>query len=186
MKKIILLTLMSFLVVASAGCGRKNTEAPSENTPLPEATPQVIEEAPATPLPDATTLGQTLANEFLTLMETDPDMDAAAIADTLIQNPAILFSGTTMPIEPGYLAGFGNTEISGFTQGVSFAPMIGTIPFVGYIFKLEEGTDAEAFQNLLKDNADLAWNICTQADELVVEVSGNTVFFLMCPDSLEE
>ena len=31
----------------------------------------------------------------------------------------------------------------------------------------------------------VAGNICTEAEEMVVESEGNTVFFLMCPKSLE-
>ena len=38
----------------------------------------------------------------------------------------------SMPVEEGYLAGF-EVEIKGFKKGVTFGPMIGTIPFVGYI-----------------------------------------------------
>ena len=30
---------------------------------------------------------------------------------------------------------------------------------------------------MLNDNADLRWNICTAAEELVIENEGNTVFF---------
>lgn len=67
-----------------------------------------------------------------------------------------------------------------------FGPIISTIPFVGYIFTLAEDADVDAFVTLLKDNANLRWNICTEADELTVEKSGNTVFFLMSPLSLED
>lgn len=67
-----------------------------------------------------------------------------------------------------------------------FGPMIGTIPFIGYIFNLAEGTDVEAFKTMLSENADLRWNICTAAEELVIENEGNTVFFLMCPASFEQ
>jgi len=38
----------------------------------------------------------------------------------------------------------------------------------------------------LKDNANLRWNICTEAEELTVESEGNIVFFLMSPKNLEE
>ena len=67
-----------------------------------------------------------------------------------------------------------------------FGPMIGTIPFIGYVFTLAEGADVEAFKTLLTDNANLRWNICTAAEELVVESEGNTVFFLMCPTTFEQ
>ena len=66
-----------------------------------------------------------------------------------------------------------------------FAPMIGTIPFVGYVFTLAEGADAEAFVKTLSDNANPRWNICTEAEDTIIEAVGNKVFFLMCPKSLE-
>ena len=95
------------------------------------------------------------------------------------------FQGTTAPVEPGTLMGFGNTPIEGFSQGVMFAPVIGTIPFLGYLFRLEEGTDGAAFVDTLQSAGDLRWNICTQADEMVVHQEGDVVFFLMCPYTLE-
>ena len=64
-----------------------------------------------------------------------------------MSNSIIQFMGGTMPVEPGLLTGFGNTEITGFKEGVMFAPMIGTIPFVGYVFVLEDGVAASDFAN---------------------------------------
>ena len=51
---------------------------------------------------------------------------------------------------------------------------------------MEEGADVEGFVQTLTDNADPRWNICTEAEETVVEVCGDKVFFLMCPKTLEE
>jgi len=67
-----------------------------------------------------------------------------------------------------------------------FAPMMGTIPFVGYVFTLDEGADVEAFMKMLEDNANLRWNVCTEAEEMTVENEGNVVFFLMSPKAFEE
>ena len=78
------------------------------------------------------------------------------------------FEAVTMAVEPGLLMGFDNAEITDFKEGVMFAPMMGTIPFVGYVFALEEGTDVEAFKTTLKENANLRWNICTEAEELTI------------------
>ena len=63
---------------------------------------------------------------------------------------------------------------------------MGTIPFVGYIFELADGADVEAFKTGLKDNANLRWNICTEAEELTVDHVGNKVFFLMSPKAFED
>ena len=58
--------------------------------------------------------------------------------------------------------------------------------FVGYVFELADGTDVDEFKSTLKDSANLRWNICVEAEELIVENDGNKVFFLMCPKSFEE
>ena len=94
--------------------------------------------------------------------------------------------GGATPVEPGLLSGFDNTEIKGFKEGAMFGPMMGTIPFVGYIFVLEDGADVDAFKTTLKDSANLRWNICTEAEELTVDNEGNTVFFLMSPKAFEQ
>ena len=131
---------------------------------------------------NAGTVGETLLEDF----KSDNAGTAQEIADRLIVNEIIEFAGATMPVEPGLLAGFDNAEITGFEEGVMFSPMMGTIPFVGYIFTLEEGADVEAFKSTLEANANLRWNICTEAEELTVDSEGNKVFFLMSPKSFEE
>jgi hypothetical protein len=130
-------------------------------------------------------LGQALYESFLALDAANPDASTADIADGLLANDFILFSGATMAVEPGYLTGFGNAEITGFEEGTMFAPMIGSIPFVGYVFALPTDADVDAFKTVLTENADMNWNICTTADETVVESSGNRVFFVMCPTTLD-
>lgn len=42
----------------------------------------------------------------------------------------------SMPVEEGLLNGF-TGEIKGFEEGYVFSPMIGSIPFIGYVFKLK-------------------------------------------------
>ena len=43
----------------------------------------------------------------------------------------------------------------------------------------------EAYPDL-KANANLRWNICTTADEMVAGSVGNKVFFVMCPTEFTE
>ena len=107
------------------------------------------------------------------------------MADAILALDMIQFEGATMPVEEGLLTGFNNAEIKGFKEGVMFAPMIGSIPFVGYVFTLAEETDSSAFVQLLEENADPRWNICTEAEETVVDSTGDMVFFVMCPMQFE-
>ena len=155
----------------------------------PAVNPEQTPDAPAdndAPVADApasgTTMGQTLLGAFKGM---DMSKGAQAIADELIVNPVIEFMGGTVPVEPGFLSGF-NNEIHGFKTGVMFAPMMGSIAFVGYIFELEDGADVAAFMDTLKSEANPRWNICVEADETLIHNIGNTVFFLMSPNALGE
>ncbi|MBR6580478.1 MAG: hypothetical protein IKK66_04195 [Ruminococcus sp.] len=212
MKKLFSTLIATAMIVSMTACG--NEKKPSEPAPAPteavtEAPTEVETEAPTdaeveteTPAvheqPEETpdnnktdsnvsaegTLGEILLADF-TERAANEATTAQEIADGLMTNPAILFGPVTMPVEQGLLTGFGNAEITGFKEGVTFAPMIGSIAFVGYVFDLEEGTDAAAFMQTLKDNADPRWNICVEAEETICEQVGNKVFFVMCPKSLE-
>ena len=212
MKKVFVMIIAAAMMMSMTACTAKNdvndatppteavteapTEAPTEAEVETEApTEEEIMEEP--PVEDENTdadnggaaavdgtLGEILLADF-TERAANETATAQEIADGLMTNPAILFGPVTMPVEQGMLTGFGNAEITGFKEGVTFAPMIGSIAFVGYVFDLEEGTDAAAFMQTLKDNADPRWNICVEAEETVCEQVGNKVFFVMCPKSLE-
>lgn len=167
MKKYIAIFLAAFLLLNLAACGCANNTSNGETT--------------------NTTAGEdTVGSALLEDFRANTSGTAQEIADRLLQNPVIGFMGGAVPVEEGLLTGFGEKEITGFKEGVMFAPMIGTIPFVGYIFVLNDGVDVEEFKTTLKDNADLRWNICTQADEMIVAHEGSIVFFLMSPKSFEQ
>lgn len=159
MKKIVSILMITILSVMLVACTASNS-VPDENS----------------------TVGEHLLYEF----RENSDKTPQEIADILLANPVIQFMSATMPVEPGLLNGFDNYEVSGFTEGVMFGPAMGTIPFVGYIFELDEDTDVDEFKDALSENANLRWNICTEADEMIVENEGNLVFFLMCPKSFDE
>ena len=183
MKRIIALLLAVIMLVCVAACGNTNDTSADTNNDVDNG--QVNEDTNTDAETSDGTLGQTLAKDFKDRVTADNSLTAQAIADELCKNPAIQFSHAVMPVEEGLLTGFDNAEIKGFKEGVMFAPMIGTIPFVAYVFILEDGADIEGFKTTLSDNANMRWNICTEAEEKVVENVANTVFFLMCPKSLE-
>ena len=187
MKKIIaLLACLAMLLSLAACAGSKTPDATEPDT----STTEPVTDPATDPVDDVTepaategTVGETLLAAF----KANSTGTAEEIANAVISNPIIQFMGMATPINPTdfeFLSGLGEAKIE-YEEGAMFGPMIGTIPFIGYIFKLAEGTDVEAFKTLLKDNANLRWNICTAAEELVVENEGNTVFFLMCPASFE-
>ena len=150
----------------------------------PQAKPEEKPQQKPEEKPEANqSVGNTLLADFKAKAGSS---NALSIAEALLANPVIKFSGGAMAVEPGFLTGFDNTEIKGFKEGAMFAPMIGTIPFVGYVFTLEDSVNASDFISTLKSSANLRWNICTSADEMVAGSSGNKVFFVMCPKSFEE
>ena len=177
MKKIFCVLLAGAMFASITGCGAKTTETtPAETTT--EATTEARKE------PE--TLGEVLLFDFEDRVAENAEATAQELAEAIITNEAILFSGGAMPVEEGYLMGFGEAEIKGFEEAVMFAPMIGTIPFVGYVFDMPDAESADALVEVLEENADPRWNICTEAEETVVGTAEDKVFFVMCPKSLEE
>ena len=184
MKKLLALILATMLMLGVTACSEKPaSETPDIDTDNTQTETESNENS-TTESVDGT-VGEILSKDFKDRVTADSSLSAQAIADEIIKNSVIQFAPMTTPIEAGLLSGFDNTEINGFKEGVMFGPMMGTIPFVGYVFVLEDGADVETFKTTLSDNANLRWNICTEAEEKVVENVGNTVFFLMCPKSLE-
>lgn len=111
------------------------------------------------------------------------ETDIQVIADEIIKSPVFDQIGMgTMEVSEGYLNGF-TEEIKGFDKAVMFSPMIGTMPFVGYIF---ETSNPEELSKTLTDTADLRWNICTEADEILVNSIDNYLICVMAPFSFEE
>lgn len=174
MKKIITVLIVAFMLLTMVACGKETVDnKETESNSTVESSSSASENA---------TVGETLLEDF----KSDSTGTPQEIADRLFTNEVIQFMGSTMPVEEGLLSGFDNTEIKGFEEGVMFAPNIGSIAFVGYIFELSDDTDIDEFKKTLKDSANLRWNICVEAEELIVENEGNKVFFLMCPKSLEQ
>lgn len=203
MKKLVLTVLALTLAFSMTACGSKEEPAP-EATPAPTEAPVATDAPEATEAPEVTeapeatdapqedanqgavsgeSLGQTLLGEFKAM---DASTDAYTMAETLIGHEMIQFMGGAMEIEPGLLSGFDNYEVTGFEEGAMFGPMMGSIPFVGYVFKLPADADADAFMTGLKDNANMRWQICVEAEELIAEADGSTVFFLMTKKNLNE
>lgn len=158
----------------------KPTEKPAEK-PVDKPAEPAAPLLPQEPAP-AATVGQTLLAKFKSVAS---GKSAEAIAAELIAGDALPFMAGTAPMSEGFLSGF-DEEIKGFSEAAMFGPMIGTIPFIGYVFTLPADADVNAFISTLKANANLRWNICVSAEEMVTGNVGQTVFFVMCPAQFEE
>ena len=199
LKKFLVLFLSISTAVSMIGCGcgttkEENIQAetiPTEDSADVGVPAQPMEEEMTTDTTstenqgEGESIGQSLLQEFHRIKQEKPEITAQEMADSVLALDFIQFEGATMPVEQGFLTGFNNAEITGFKEGVMFAPMIGSIPFVGYVFTLEDGTNAASFVDMLRENADPRWNICTEAEETVVESAEDMVFFVMCPTQFE-
>lgn len=181
MKKLIAVILAVMLCTLTA-CKKTETEELTTNADYFVYTE--TEENEESVITDENTLAKQLSAEFSNLTETETDITAQVIADKLLASPLIKFSGISTAVGTGVLQGFGNAEITGFSEAVCFAPAANAIPFIGYIFVLDDNTDINAFTDNLRANADRRWIVCGEADETVITTSGNMVFFVMAPVSL--
>jgi len=188
MKKIITFALVAAMTLNLAACGSKT---PGTENPTPTTAPNVTEQpeknepvviTPA--LKENMVAGNALWNAFLNAKTENAATTPEELANLLSTNSVIQFMAGAMPVEPGFLQGFG-ADITGFESGAMFGPMMGSIAFIGYVFNLAEGSDVAAFIKTLEDNCNPRWNICVSADYTLIGAHGNTVFFLMYPATLD-
>lgn len=184
MKKFIAILMAAFMIMSLTACNSNENNTGNENSTSQETSTNSnnSNSTNSAVSDEAKTVGGKLLADF----KANSTGTAQEIADHLLTNEVIEFMGAATPVEEGLLSGFDNTEIKGFKEGVMFAPMMSSIAFVGYIFELPEDVDVVAFKTTLKDSANLRWNVCVEAEELIVENEGNKVFFLMCPKSFEQ
>ena len=182
MKRNIALILAAVLAASMISCGGNDTTDTSDTTGAGTESAVVTEE-----VIEANTVATKLQVAFLDAVKANPAATAEELAGVCAQHEAVSLIGSmVMPITEGWLNGFDAESITGFSEGAVFAPMIGTIAFMGYIFTLPEGADVEAFKTQLTSTANLRWNICTEAEEMVCDSEGNKVFFVMAPKAFEE
>lgn len=188
MKKILALVLATTMVFSIIACGNEDVTETTESNVVSTETASTETSTEATTESATTaegTIGELALEAFKVYAEANPDASSEEVANAIVPALENYFGPVVMPVVEGVLNGFDNAEIKGFKEGSVFAPMIGTIPFVGYVFTLAEDADADAFVATLTDSANPRWNICTEADEMFTEVVGNKVFFVMSPSKFE-
>ena len=180
MKKLLIALMALTLCIGLVACGGNDAVVEEEVTGV--IAPEV----------DATTVGGIHWAAFEAALAENADATVEDLAGALLFHevdgaPLNQFMGGTMPIEVGaeYFPGFDNFAITGYKACANFMPMMGSIAYVGYVFELEDGADAQAFINTLTENCNPRWQICVTADQTVAGAIGNKVLFLMCPASYE-
>lgn len=119
-----------------------------------------------------------LVDIFKEFRKENPTATALEIAEYLAAHQRIAELYTYAASE-GYITGF-SSEIHGFAECGAFAPMISPSTFIGYVFKVENTADVDAFVSKIRAEANVAWNICVVVNTVITDTSDNYVIFMMC------
>jgi hypothetical protein len=188
-----LLITLPCLVACDNGNTETTTEAPVNNE---ETTAEnVTTEAPApteeelAAAASAEAIAQALMNKYaeFTGMKDSYDQYMAEMPEEeqISYEEFCSYQLSVAPVDPEWLMGF-NEVPTGFSEAYCYQPMMMGQAFIGYIFRVAEGTDVEAFKTTLKDTCDPRWNICTMANTTVCESYDDLVYFTMMVVADEE
>ena len=198
MKRIFALMLALLMLLSTTACNNTSTDESHKGDDTANTTENAVTTDPADetddnseqntvsiiePEVESGTMGEALWNAFCSALADKPEIGMQDLANTLVTDPVIQFTGMASPIEVGaeYYMGFGEYRITGYDSAAVYSPMMGSIAFVGYVFDLTENTDVNEFIKGLTDHCDPRWNICVEAEQTVVGAVGDKVFFVMCP-----
>lgn len=130
--------------------------------------------------------GQDFVEMFHNYVTEHPEADCLELAQYFASHQKI-GGMDAYTVTEGTLAGFGDfeaeTKIEGFQDGAVFTPLMTPNTFIGYVFRPRDGVDRDAFIAMLRENANLNWNVCVSADLIITETEGDLVLFMMCSES---
>ena len=195
MKKILALILSALMLLTVVACGSAEdttadtqTDASSDKATDTEA--PVVDETPKSDVA-LETIAKALADkyaEYTGVRDSYNDYIASVESeeDKISYEDFISYRIVTEPVEDlEFLMGL--TEVpAGIGEAYLYQPGMMGQAYIGYIFRLADGTDIEAFKTALKEKADLRWNICSSANTIICENYGDTVFFSMMVVADEE
>lgn len=121
------------------------------------------------------TLTGTIQTTFVQEVQETDNLDE--IGQAIIDSLDVQYELDINHVVPGYLPGF-TQDIVAFDDAVMIAPIVGTIPFVCYVLYTEK---PELLMEALETYHDMRWNICTEAEEMVLNTDHNLVLFAMTP-----
>ena len=191
MKKLIAMLLVLTMAVSMVACGQtsatepttKPTTAPTEPTTAPtEGNPTTAPTEPAAP----ETLSEKVKVAFAELVKANAGKTGEEIAEMLIADELLadreMF--TTNHIDASWMIGFDETFAPEAFKKATSMEQSNFGVFLGYVFELNEGTDAAAFAAYLKEHADMNWNRYP-ADQIIAHNEGNLVLLVMCAENVE-
>jgi hypothetical protein len=169
------------LALSAMGCKQvepENTIAPTENVTEPAPVETTVPVEPTT-VPQETEPAVNMEEVIKSSVSAGIE-DSVGIKDILqgiVDSESLPISCVVEDIPEEFMPGFKN-KIEGFTDGAMLMPVIGSQPFIVYLFNTE---DADTLMETLKEEADPRWNICTEATVTVCENYENFVLFAMLP-----
>ena len=127
--------------------------------------------------------GYAFWNVFVESIKNNANIESLELAGNLLMSEAgqALGMAESMPVEPGYLTGFGPVEIAGFESATMFVPWASGYAFVGYTFELAEDADVAAFIQNLDECKDMRWMMCMTAEIATIGAYENYVLMVMSP-----
>lgn len=127
------------------------------------------------------TIGTILANNFEKEIIKSNDINLVLENLSKTKELDIMMDITKLEEDNKNLSGF-SKEITNYNEVYVMRPMIGTIPFISYVFVSDNVNELE---KEIKDSYDLRWNVCTVADSMNMKIVDNYLFFVMSPDSFD-
>jgi len=186
MKKIIALILASVMMLSLVACGNKDPKPtdPTTGTNPTEPTVNVPTKEELAAKASVEEIAKALTNKYIEFAGVratyDEYMAELEEADRISFEEFVSYQFSCAAVEKNaeFLTGF-NTVPTGYSEAFCYQPMMMGQAFVGYIFRVADGTNIEAFKTSLKENSNPRWNICSMANTTVCESYGNLVYFSM-------
>ena len=189
MKKILALILATLMLVSFVACNTPETPAestptestPADSTPITPAGPTDAELAANVSLE---VLANNLMNKYVEVTDLETEFNKMMLdmdeADRIPFEEYLTYCLSVTPVEANseWLMGIEEAP-TGYSEAYCYQPSIMGVAFIGYVFRLEDGTNVESFKKALCDNAVFNWNICTFANTIVCENFENIVLFSM-------
>ena len=182
MKKIIALILAGLMILTLVAC---NTTPDVDDKNDDQVSDSESEAAPETTEKDITAnvaigdVAQALMNkyaDFAGIRQSYDDYMASLPEDASEEDKNMTyetFCSYQLSVAPIEDMEYGLMGIPTLPEGISevycYQPMMMGQAFIGYVFRVAEGTDVEAFKKALEDNCDMRWNICTAANTVVTD-----------------